>query len=218
MKKIITTLLIATVLFSCTKSVISDESEQGKEWYRVSAIGADTTSTAWMQARTETVGIVIAEDSKLKAELMNYTPAPGGKGIYTVKVTNKQNCQVIIRWNWEGLRIEGITPASDVIPANQVQTFTLTGEAKVGKIKLKAEGNCGNSSTLIIPITMNVLPIVFVESKTTRDAKGKVTVAFTIDDPSQINWFLIERIKGSEASQAALIAGDKVTKSFTIKL
>lgn len=218
MKTYILTLLIAISIVSCSKSGNYSTETNEKEWYRVSAIGADTSRTNWMLART-TGALVIDEDSKLKAELIGYSPAPNGMGIYTIRVTNKQNCRILVRWGWEGLTIDDVQPTSDVVQANGTQEFILKGDAKIGKIKVKAEGTCGNSSTLIIPITMNVLPITFLENKTTRDAKtGKVTVSFSIDDPSTVEWFLIERMKGTESSQAALIASDKVTRSFTIKL
>ncbi len=227
MKNLLLCLFASILLFSCSKSDKYDLPEQPKEWYRVSAIGTDTARTSWMQARTETVGIVIAEDNLLKAELMSFTPMPGNMGLYTVKITSKLSCQGILRWNWEGLGLDIIqpndstanTPQSDVMKAGHVKTFLITGDAKVGKIKVKIQSDCGNSSTLIIPITMQVLPITFLESRTTKDKKtGKVTVSFSIDDPSIVDWYLIEKMVDSNATQAALISSDKVTKSFTVKL
>lgn len=218
MKNYFASLLIAIVLFSCSKSVVNDDSIQDKEWYRVSAIGSDTTRTNWMLVRTESA-IVTAEDSKLKAELIAYEPTIPGYGKYTIRMTNQQGCQVILRWHWEGLTIDNILPTSDVLHANESITFTLTGDSKVGKITVKAEGvDCGNSSTLIIPITMNVLPITFLDSKTTRDSKGKAIVSFSVDNPRIIDWFIIDKMKGTEVNQAALISCDKITKSFSIKL
>lgn len=225
MKNYFASLMIAISLISCSKSgkLIKDEPE--KEWYRVSAIGTDTARTTWMLARTESA-IIMAEDTKLKAELISYQPTTPGHGKYTVQMTHKQGCQAILRWNWEGLTIDSIAaqppapdPASDVIHANEVITFVLFGDSKVGKITVKAEGvSCGNSSTLVIPITLSVLPIKYISNTTARDNAGKVTVSFTIDDPSIVDWFVIDKMKGTEVTQAALIGCDKITKSFSIKL
>lgn len=225
MKNYFASLMIAISLFSCSKSgkLIADEPE--KEWYRVSAIGVDTARTNWMLARTESY-IVMAEDSRLKAELIAYEPTIPGLGKYTIRMTNKQSCQILLRWNYEGLTLDSIAaqypaidPGSDVLHANEVITFILWGDSKPGKITVKAEGsNCGNSSTLVIPITLNVLPITYLSNTTSRDKSGKVTVSFTIDDPSVVNWFIIDRMKGTEVNQAALISCDKTTKSYSIKL
>jgi hypothetical protein len=225
MKNYFASLMITICLFSCTRHIDKYENEQDKEWFRVSAIGADTSQTPWMLARTE-AAIVMAEDSKLKAELIAYQPTTPGYGKYTIKMTNKQACQVNLRWNWEGLTIDSmaaqlpaIDPGSDVLKANEVITFILWGDSKVGKITVKAEGNdCGNSSTLVIPITLSVLPIKYINHSTTRDKSGKVTVSFAIDDPSIIDWFIIDKMTGTKVSQAALISCDKLTKSYSIKL
>jgi len=225
MKNYFASLLIAISLFSCSKSgkLIADELE--KEWYNVSAIGADTAKTPWMLARTE-AAIFMIEDSRLKAELIAYQPTIPGYGKYTVRMTNKQACQVNLRWNWEGLTIDStaaqlpaIDPGSDVLKANEVITFILWGDSKVGKITVKAEGNnCGNSSTLVIPITLSVLPVKYISHTTTRDKAGKVTVSFTIDDPSIVDWFIIDKMKGTKVSQDTIFKCDKITKSYSIKL
>jgi len=194
------------------------DNEQGKEWYRVSAIGADTSYTPWMLARTESA-IFTTEDGKLKAELISYQPTTPGYGIYKIKMTNKQACQIHLRWHWEDLTIDNITPTSDVLHANDTATYTLTGDSRVGKITVKAEGvSCGNSSTLVIPITLSVLPVKYISNTTTRDKGGKVTVSFNIDDPSIVDWFVIDKMKGTEVSQDTIFKCDKITKSYSIKL
>lgn len=222
MKQVFFALLITTTLFSCKKD-IQQSADHEKGWYRVLAIGKDTSISSSMYARTETVGLVIAEDDKLKAVLTSYQPLPGGQGIYTVDVTNKQNGNVIIRWGWDGLRIDNVSPASDVVPANQTVTFILTGDAKVGKIKLQADcphgRDCNNSSTLIINVSMAILPISYIENTATYDVKsGKVIISFTIDDPSQIDQIIIQKQDDNNWKEAALILCDKVTKSYNVKL
>lgn len=138
-----------------------------------------------------------------------------------MQVTNKQNCQSIIRWGWEGLTIDDINPTNDVIPANSTITFTLTGDAKEGRIKLKAEGECGNSSTLIINITANILPINYLANTAKYDAKtGSVIVSFTIDDPKIVDYFKIQRYSNTANDwiDAMLFDCDHVTTSYSVKL
>ena len=220
MKRFIGMFVIMLTLFSCKKAVIEQPQPHEKSTYRVLAIGADTTISTSMFARIETVGLLLVEDSKLKAELIAYSGNNNGTGVYTIKVTNKQSCQVIILWHWEDLLINTISPSSDVIPANGVVTFTLTGEAKTGKIMLQSEGDCGNSSSLIIKITNDILPITFINNSTNYNSKtGQLIVSFNIDDPSVINWFIIQKLNNKlEWVQAALIQCDKKTKSYNIPL
>lgn len=218
MKNYFASLLIAISLFSCTRTIDKNDNEQAKEWFQVAALGADTARTPWMLARTEGA-IFTIEDSRLKAELISYQPTTPGYGIYKVKITNKQACQIHLRWHWEDLTIDNITPTSDVLHANDTATYTLTGDSKVGKITVKAEGvSCGNSSTLVIPITLSVLPVKYINHTTTRDKSGKVTVSFTIDDPSIVDWFVIDKMKGTEVTQDTIFKCDKITKSYNIKL
>jgi hypothetical protein len=218
MKNYFASLLIAVSLFSCTRTIDKNDNEQAKEWFQVAALGADTARTPWMLARTESA-IFTIEDSRLKAELISYQPTIPGYGIYKIRITNKQACQIHLRWHWEDLTIDNITPTSDVLHANDTATYTLTGDSKVGKITVKAEGvSCGNSSTLVIPITLSVLPVKYISHTTTRDKAGKVTVSFTIDDPSIVDWFVIDKMKGTEVSQDTIFKCDKITKSYNIKL
>lgn len=220
MKKLIFAVLAATLLMACNQS----EKEvlpapHVKSAYRVllfSNTNTDTTISTTMWARAETVGLVIAEDSRAKAELMNYN----GNGVYTVRVTSKINCQGIVRWGWDGLTIDSISPTSDVIQAGQAVTFTLTGDHKEGRIKLKLESDCGNSSTLIINITTAILPVKILENVGSYDEKtGKTTIAFTIDDPLLFDWILIQRLNGEKVwVQAMLIGTDNKTTAYSFKL
>jgi hypothetical protein len=222
MKYLIFTAVISFCLFiaSCSESKKEILPPPHKpSAYRVllfSKTNTDTTISTTMWARTETVGLVTVEDSKLKAELISYN----GHGVYTVKVTSKVECQGIVRWGWDGLTIDSISPNSDVIQAGQSVTFTLHGDHKEGRIKLKLESPCGNSSTLIINITTAILPVKIIETIGTYDEKSKKTIiTFTIDDPMLFDWILVQRLNGEKVwVQAMLIASDKTTKSYSIKL
>lgn len=212
--------LMATLAISCKKETVTTDAPHEKSPYRVLLFKAgDTTISSTMWAREQTVGLIIVEDDKLKAELLSYHQLPNGQGVYEIKLTNKQNCQVISRWHWEGLTIDSITPGNDVLPANTAITFTLIGDAKVGKIKVKAFGDCGNSSELVLNITMSILPVKILENVGSYDEKTKkTTIAFMIDDPMLFDWILIERNNGIEWVQAMLIASDHTTKQYNIKL
>ena len=227
MKHLFVALAIMGGLLACKKETTATKEEHIKSPYSVMVVGnGDTTIGSTMFARAETVGLIIVEDSKLKAVLTAYHKDENGNGVYDIEVTNKTNCQGIIRWHWEGLTIDKVRAnrkdsTSDVIPANQIVTFTLTGDAKVGKIKLKTDfvGSCGNSSELIINITMAVLPFKLIENTAKYDElTGKVIVSFTIDDPSRAQWIIIRKMENGEWKQALLIGGDYKTRSYSIPL
>lgn len=227
MKHLFVALAIMGGLLACKKETVQLKQEHEKSPYSVMVYGnGDTTIGSTMFARVETVGLIIVEDSKLKAVLTAYHKDENGNGVYDIEVTNKTNCQGIIRWHWEGLTIDKIKSntidsTSDVVPANQSVTFTLTGDAKVGKIKLKADfvGSCGNSSELIINITMAVLPFKLLENIAHYDElTGKVIVSFTIDDPTRADWIVIRKMENEEWKQALLIGCDHTTRSYNIPL
>lgn len=136
--------LPAVTLFSCKRELDPPTNqEHTKEAYRVLAIGkapGDTSTSTTMWARTQTVGLVVAEDDKLRAELIGYQKI-NGQGVYMVAVTNKQDCRADLDWGWDGLRITSISPSgwhANEIEANGYKVYTLTGEAKVGRIKIKS--------------------------------------------------------------------------------
>jgi hypothetical protein len=224
MKHLICALSLAIIIIasiSCKREAIISTPEHEKSAYRVLGIGkapGDTSTSTSMFARTETVGLVIAEDSKLKAELIGYQNT-AGHGVYTVAVTNKQSCEVTPKWGWDQLNIDSISPLNDTIPANGYKIYTLMGDSKVGKIKLQAVGACGNSSTLIVNITMSILPIIYLNNTATYDQKaGKVTISFGIDAPETINWFIIQRLQAGVWVQVALVMADDQIKQYSIKL
>lgn len=219
MKKLIFAVIAATLLMACNKNEALPTKQHEKSAYRVllfSNTNTDTTISSTMWARTETVGLIIAEDSRAKAELMSYN----GHGAYTIRVTSKIECQGIVRWGWDGLTIDSISPTSDVIQAGQAVTFTLHGDHKEGRIKLKLESDCGISSTLIINITKAILPVKILENVGAYDEKtGKTTIAFTIDDPLLFDWILIQRLNGEKVwVQAMLIGTDNKTTTYSFKL
>jgi hypothetical protein len=220
MKQLFATLMITISLMACKKDNSSAQPEHEKANYKVFLIGkGDTTAGPIIYARTETVGIAYAEDDKLRVDLIGYN----GHGVYTLQVTNKQNCSVTNHWGWEGLAIDSISPGGDtanVLLANQVKTYTLTGSAKEGKIKVQAKGDCGNSSTLIIYITTAILPIHMTESRASYDKQtDKTTISFNVETPADFDWILIQKeTNDHEWVQAALIANDYTTKNYSIKL
>lgn len=220
MKQTILALLITVTLFACKKEVTTSATpEHEKQAYRVLVIGkGDTTTSTVMFARTETVGLATADDSKLHVDLIGYQKV-NGQGVYTLSVTNKQDCRVLIRWGWEELLVSDITPADDQVNANSTRVFVVTGEAKVGKIKLKAEGECGNSSTLIINITNDILPIKLVDNTAKYDDQtGKTTISFELEEPQLAEWILVQHLNDAKAwEQAALVASDYQTKQYSIK-
>jgi hypothetical protein len=100
----------------------------------------------------------------------------------------------------------------------------LIGDAKPGRIKVKAEkevsSNCSNSSTLILEITTVILPVKYTQ-KTTKRVGDKMIVEFTIDDPSMADWFFImwtpDGRKENEVMKGAImpiIGVKKYTYSF----
>lgn len=221
MKQLFAPLLITISLMACKKDNSSVQPEHEKTNYQVFLIGkgGDTTAGPIIYARTETVGIAYAEDDKLRVDLIGYD----GHGVYTLQVTNKQNCQVINRWGWEGLTIDSIAPGGpqgDVIAANQAKIFTLIGDAKVGKIKLQTKGDFGTSSTLIVYITSSILPVKMTDNRASYDqASNKTTISFNVEMPEEFDWILIRKeIANHEWIQAALIANDYKTKNYSIKL
>jgi hypothetical protein len=218
MKKLIFAVFAATLLMACNQSekeILPAPHE--KSDYRVLLYNdVDTTISTSMRAREQTVGLVVAEDDKLKAELIAYN----GAGVYTLKITSKITCQGIVRWGWDGLTIDSIAPGSDVVQAGQSVVFTLYGDHKTGRIKLKLESDCGNSSTLIINITTAILPVKIIENTAAYDEKsGKTIITFTIDDPTMFDWILVQRLNGDKIwIHAMLIDSDHTTKQYSIKL
>jgi hypothetical protein len=216
-------LIMAMSISSCKKEATPpDDYLYANGWTRVIGVkGADTSTTTFMHARTETVGILTVQDVQLKATLLSYIPLPNGKGKYIVEMTNFQDCQVILRWNWEGLGIDNITPSTDVLSGHQTTIYTLIGDAKPGRIKVKAEksnSTCTNSSTLIIEITTVILPIEFTNSKTERKGKD-MYVSFSTEEPQNVDWFFVMwSPDGNKANEVikAYIESDHLTKSYKL--
>jgi hypothetical protein len=227
--KVLFIAFMATVsLFSCKKSGdILPDSHNGPGNYRAGFVSkaGDTTWTATRAARTETVGLDSAQDSKIKAVLVSYN----GKGVFTVTATNLTSCQGIIRWNWDGnFKIDSIgyasgnpnDPSNDVLKAGQTKTFVLYTQPKPGRLKIKLmnnTGNCGNSSELIINITTTILPITYTDFSVSY-TDNRVFIGFNITEPSELNWVVIQRLDGKEYKTVLLVPGDDKTKSYNIKL
>lgn len=209
---------------SCKREIDAPTPAHEKDNYRIVALGksGDSSISTSMQARVQTVGIVVVEDSRLKAELIGYQKI-NGQGVYTVAVTNKQAGDVTLDWGWDGLKINNITPGGahgNDMTANAYKVYTLTGDPKVGRIKVQAKGDCGNSSTLIINITMDILPIIYLGNSAAYDpAAGKVVVTFTIDAPETVSWILIQRQEVDHTwVNVAMVPADDQVKKYTIKV
>lgn len=221
---------IAITAFSCKKESNSKEPEYIDGYTRVIGVkGTDTSSTRYVHARTESISLLVSEDSKLKAELISYTPLPGGKGRYVVKMTNKQSCQMILRWNYQNIGpidpqpddATANTSQSDVIKANQVKTYIIIGKAIAGKIFVKAEhsnSDCPNSSQLILEITTTILPIEFTSITVTRN-EGNMNVKFSTEEPQGVDWFYIMWTPdGNPINEkiVAYVASDYITKDYKL--
>jgi hypothetical protein len=222
-------LSIIILLSACKKSVDNPEDpNHQKAVYYVGAIkGTDTVFTPGMWARAETVGIVIAEDDKLKAELIAYQNI-GGMAHYKLKITNKTDCQRILRWGWEELGLISIQPddntantaQSDVLAPNEIKYYTAIGLPKMGRIKVQAQksnSDCPNSSTLIIDITMDILPVTYLKHKASYK-DGVVTLAFTVDDPNEVDTYVILRQYDGPRELIYQFTSDKKTTSYSIPI
>jgi hypothetical protein len=197
-------LLLLCVFSACKKESTSFQGEEYVEgWTTVLGVrGTDTSRTNMMHARTEGEGIVYTENQRLSAALLAYTPLPGGKAKYTIKVTNRQSCRMIMRWSWEDLApVDSIvaqdeshlTDHDDILLPNQAKIVDFYAQAKVGKIKVWADinnGNCPSTSVLTIPITLSILPIEFTKKSTKREG-DKMVVKWSTEAPQDVDKFII---------------------------
>lgn len=220
MKLLFIAMMATIAFFSCSKKDATPDSNHEYNNYRVYFVSKsqkDTTYTPTKGARVETVGLDSANDGKLKAVLMAYD----GHGGYTIQVTNLQNGDGVIKWDWDGLTITSITPGGpeSSLAAHQTKTYQLTGTAKVGRIKVKFFGDCGPSSTLIINITTAILPIVYLNYNVSYDnALREHIISFSIEQPQDIDWIVVEQLIGAEYKLVYRIPGDDITKQYAIKL
>lgn len=214
---------------ACTKSTsLPEDPNHQKATYYVGAIkGIDTVFTPGMWARTETVGLIVVEDDMLRFELIAYQNV-GGQAQYRLKVTNKTDCQRILRWGWEDLGLTSIepddattgTPRSDVMAPNEVKYYTAIGLPKVGKIKVQAQksnSDCPNSSTLILNITMDILPVTYLKHKASYK-DGVVTLSFVVDDPKEVDTYIIMKQISGPRELIYQFTSDKKTTSYNIPI
>jgi hypothetical protein len=215
MKRVLLILALVLSIVSCKREIDPPKQDHVKTYYRVGAIKhGDTTRTSSVLAREQTVGIAMVEDNDLKMTLVAYF-----NGTYTIEVKNKQGCSVALDWGWEGLKIFDIDPNYNVVGPGDTKTFVLRGEAKLGKIKLKSWGWCGNSSTLIMPITIAILPVTYLEFSGSYDEKaGIVNLKFLIDDPNEVDTFFIEKLVGTKWVIVYQFTCDKKTTSYNIPI
>lgn len=215
---------LSMLVVACTKTNESKAQQHEKADYQVLAVGDDTTYSPWLRARMESTALVIAEDTSLKAELIGYQ-----NGHYTIRTTNKTNCQRILRWGWEDLApvisIEpndatSGTPQADVLSPNEVKTYTMIAQAKPGKIFVKAEksnSTCENSSTLVIKITIDILPIKWISHTATYNKiTDETIISYEVDDPKTINSYLIRKMVDGEPKVIMSFGADKTRKKYDI--
>lgn len=221
MKKSLILLLSLVTLFSCKKQTSDDNTQYIEGFTRVLSVnGVDTASTKFMQGRTETSGLIVVEDIDLKAELIGYTNLGGGLGQYIIQMTNKQSCDVMLRWHWQGLTLDTGDPSNDALAGNEVKVFTFTGDATPGQIKVQADGtgSCNNSSNLVLNITEAILPVAKFLSCSSKREGDKMTVNFSIDSPVDSDTFIImwspDGVIANEVCKGIYIA-DKVSKNYT---
>lgn len=234
MKQMFIAVMATVALFSCKQAeVISNAPAQnGPGQYRAGFVSKSAGDTTWTTtrraaARTETVGLDSAADSRLKAVLISYN----GNGVFTVTATNLTACQGILRWNWDGnFKIDSIgypsgnpnDPSNDVLHANETKTFVLYAKPKPGRLKIKLmnnTGNCGNSSELIINITTSILPIKYEDFWVAyNDALERVFVSFKINEPKDLRDIIIQRLSGNEYKTVLVMLGDDNITNYSIKL
>lgn len=219
--KFVLIIAVAVSLFTaCKKEATQKDPVYEEGFTRVGAIqGSDTSLTPYMHARTESVVLAMDQDTKLKAELIGFQHLSGGMASYTIRVINLTTCQDIIRWHWEGLTIDNITPPSDVVHAGDTVIFTLTGDALPGRITLSSQavGSCGNSKTLIIDITTTILPIKYTAHKTHREGNNMI-VEFTTEEPQNVDRFIVlwsPDGKGNEVVKCST-KSDGITKKYVM--
>lgn len=201
-KGLICIILAVLVAFSaCKKEGIEESDEYIEGWTEVLGIkGTDTSSTGYMHAREQS--LVLDEDTQLKAELVGWLASPGGNADYIIQVTNKTNCQMILRWNWNNLNpVVSIepndatsgTPQAQVMQPNQVKIFHFIARAVPGTIFVKSEksnSTCEPSSQLKIEITTSILPIKYT-NKTTSRVGNQMVVQWSTESPGDVDKFLI---------------------------
>lgn len=215
--KILSIIALISAFTACKKETTNAEPEYEEGVTRVIGVkGIDTSSTPFMFAREQTGVLAMDEDPTLRAELIAYY-----QGIYTIRMTNLTDCQRILRWNYEGLTLDSWDPANDVLAPNAVVTYTLTGDAKPGKILVKAEksnSTCENSKTLVINITTAILPIKYT-SHTTKRVGADMVVNFSTEEPENIDWWYVlwspDGNKDHEIVKNSFEC-DKTTKKYTI--
>lgn len=227
---------ISILIFSCTKST-DDSSKikksEPKKWYRIAAIGNDTTYSRAMNARGESQGIVFTENQQLRAEIMSYHSIGNGIGEYKIRMTNKQTCKGFLRWNWEQINPTSIEPDdntagtghADVLTGSEVKYYTMIAKATVGALLVKFEkygdGSCNNSSTLRLNITLNVLPVKFISCEAYRDRNKDydLFINFTIETPEDANVFEIQESEdGANYHTINTTVSDKKTKVYSIRI
>lgn len=228
MKHLLIAVLATAALFSCKKDdQLLTTAQNGPGNYRAGFVtkAGDTTWTATRAARTETMGLDSAKDSKFKIVLIAYD----GHGVFTVAATNLATCQGIIRWNWDGnFKIDSVgypsnnplDPQNDVLATGQTKIFKLYAQPKIGRLKMQLNTICGgNSSELIINITTTILPITYTDFTVTyNEDQGRTFIGFNIMEPTDLRCIVIQRLEGKEYHTVLVMLGDDTITKYNIKL
>lgn len=208
------------LVISCTKETSYTESVLEKAYYRILAIGKDTTFSRLLAAKEQSIDSV-DQDDYLKIKMIGYSA-----GKYYLAVTNKQTCQADIEIKYEGLQISAISPNPknnlnhNYVAANATQIFELTGASHVGHVKVQALTICNwmgeHPKWLKVDAVQSILPITFISTSIDRIDKQTVVIKFEIDAPQDIDYLLIQRsIEGKVFNTISTIPSDGVTKFYS---
>src|ERR1700760_862828 len=167
MKKLSLILISCIALFSCKKES-APAAPHTETWYRALAVGQDTAYTRSIYAKAVTYQYKDS-DAYMQIQLLGYS-----NGQYVLAITNQQHCDVDFQIDYEGMTATAISPNRknnlyyNQVKANKTETFYITGNKKVGKIKVMANTICTwqgcNPVWLYVDITQDILPIVITNS------------------------------------------------------
>lgn len=214
MKRFVTFSLMAMLILaiSCSKSnSVEDKGKgKGKVYYKILAIGNDTTTSPILMSTMAVNNIQVDnngnsgndhetynEDNYLKLRILGWD---GTK--YLIEITNKQNCQVDVELNYENIPITAISPnrKNNInhtwVAANATEVFELKGSPALGKIKVKALTICnwqGTPKWVKADITATILPIKFTSHKVDNLPDGRTKISFSVAETDGTEKFLIMR-------------------------
>lgn len=199
--------LTALLLASCTKQT-TIEPEAPRTYFRVMAVGTDTTFSPMMAARE-----MATEDAYLRVKYLGYQ-----NGAYRIQVKNYQNCSVDISIVCTGFTATIPAPS---VGANQTSIFEITGPAVACTISVKALTVCEYQGTdpvwLVLDLTESILPITFINPRIIWLDRQNVRISFSVGQPGDVDVYYIQKsLDGKAWSNAAVIYSDGVTSNFSV--